>query len=91
MAPGRLATEEDVSIFTPDDFPRVAAEQAALSLSERDVRVSLVRLSPSVHGEGDHGFVPTLIQLARDKGVFAYVGDGANQWTVVHVLDAAHL
>ena len=91
VAPGRLANEEDVSIFTPDDFPRVATEQAALSLSESGVRVSLVRLSPSVHGEGDHGFVPTLIQLARDKGVSAYVADGANQWTAVHVLDAAHL
>ena len=91
VAPGRLATEDDVSIFTPDDFPRVATEQAARSLSERGVRVSLIRLSPSVHGDGDHGFVPTLIQIARDKGMSAYVGDGANRWTAVHVLDAAHL
>ena len=91
VAPGRLSTEEDASVFTPDDFPRVTTETAALSLSEQGVRVSLTRLSPSVHGEGDHGFVPTLIQLARDKGVSAYIGDGANQWTAVHVLDAAHL
>ena len=91
VAPGRLSTEEDASVFTPDDFPRVATETAALSLSEQGVRVSLIRLSPSVHGEGDHGFVPTLIQLARDKGVSAYAGNGANQWTAVHVLDAAHL
>ncbi len=91
VAPGRLATEEDVSVLTPDDLPRVVTEQAASSLAERGVRVSLVRLSPSVHGDGDHGFVPTLIQLARDKGASAYVGDGANQWTAVHVLDAAHL
>ena len=91
VTPGRLATEDDASILTPDALPRVATEQAALSLGEQGVHISLVRLSPSVHGPGDHGFVPTLIQLARDKGVSAYVGDGANQWTAVHVLDAAHL
>lgn len=91
VAPGRIVTEEDASTLTADEFPRVATEEAVRSVAERGVHVAVVRLSPSVHGDGDHGFVPTLIGIAREKGVSAYVGDGRNRWTAVHRLDAAHL
>ena len=91
VAPSRLASEDDALTSDSTVNPRAASEEAADAAAALGVRVSVVRLSPSVHGDGDHAFVPNLISLAREKGVSAYIGDGRNRWTAVHRLDAAHL
>jgi len=89
LSPGKLATE-DTAVPSDSRFPRVS-EQATLPLTSRGVRTAVVRLPPTVHGDGDHGFVPILIRIAREKGASAYLGDGRNHWPAVHRLDAAHL
>jgi nucleoside-diphosphate-sugar epimerase len=83
---GRAGTERDVL----EAGPRIDAENVTIALAERGVRSSVIRLPPLVHSTLDHhGFGPTLIGSAREKGVAGYVGDGANRWPAVHTLDAA--
>lgn len=88
VAQGRVATENDAA----ESGPRIDSENATIALAERGVRSSVIRLSPLVHSMLDHhGFTHRLIDIAREKGVSAYVGEGSNRWPAVHTLDAAHL
>ena len=89
FAPGHVASELD----QPDAsaHPRLAGQAAAQSYADRGVRVSSVRFAPTVHGDGDHGFVAHLIGIARERGASGYVDEGTNRWPAVHRLDAGRL
>jgi nucleoside-diphosphate-sugar epimerase len=87
LAPGRVATEED----RPQPWGRGATETLVLDAASRGLRTSIIRLPPITHDSGSGGFLPALVQIAREKGVAAYVGDGENRWPAVHRLDAADL
>ena len=87
-AVGRPATEDDQPA---PEFPRSEASVMTVELATRGVRSAVVRLPPTVHGRGDEGFITMLIQIAREKGVAGYVGDGTNRWPAVHRSDAARV
>jgi nucleoside-diphosphate-sugar epimerase len=87
LPPGRTGTEDD----SPGGAVPRKSEAAGLAAAAQGVRAMVVRLAPSVHGDGDHAFVPALIKLAREKGFAIYVGEGKNRWPAVHRLDAALL
>lgn len=91
LEPGRLGTEDAAPMIDNPLGDRAAAEDMVVAAAARGVRTIAVRLPPTVHGAGDHGFVPALIGIARSKGVSAYVADGTNRWPAVHRLDAARL
>ncbi|RXR08566.1 SDR family oxidoreductase [Pseudoxanthomonas composti] len=90
VAGGKVALESQAAPQT-GAVPRAASEAAAAQAVAEGADVVLVRLPPSVHDAGDHGFVPHLIRLARERGVSAYIGDGFNRWPAVHRRDAAAL
>ncbi|MEV2210476.1 SDR family oxidoreductase [Streptomyces sp. NPDC050997] len=88
---GRPATEDDRSPFHGLESPRGGSENLALEYVDRGVNTVSVRYAPTVHGDGDHGFIAMLVAIAREKGVAGYVGDGTNRWPAVHRSDAAQI
>jgi nucleoside-diphosphate-sugar epimerase len=98
VSPGHLATERDghgsdpaLAAWGEGPAARHATAEYTLSLASRGVRSSVMRLPPTNHGDGDNGFMATLVAIARDTGVSGYLGDGANRWPAVHRLDSARL
>jgi len=85
------ATEEDEPDPLSPGIMRARTEESVEALASLGVRASMIRLAPTVHGDGDTGLVPQLIGIARKRGRFAYIGDGQNRWPAVHRLDAARL
>jgi nucleoside-diphosphate-sugar epimerase len=91
LSSGREATERDRSPFSGPDAPRGGSENLALDFVDRGVHTVILRFAPTVHGDGDHGFIAALVGIARNRGSVAYVGNGSNRWSAVHRSDAARL
>jgi nucleoside-diphosphate-sugar epimerase len=88
VVPGQLASEDAFNPNSPN--PRRASEIAGIAVAERGVNVSVVRL-PQVHDPVKQGLITPLVQIAREKKVSAYLGEGLNRWPAAHVLDVARL
>jgi nucleoside-diphosphate-sugar epimerase len=96
LTAGRVATEDDGLVASAELRANPAGRRSAtalltLSLRGVGIRSSVLRFPPTVHGDGDHGFMATFVGIARRSGVAGYVGDGTNRWPAVHVSDAARL
>jgi nucleoside-diphosphate-sugar epimerase len=98
LTPGKVVTEQDglessEATTSTNNGPqtRLGTAHITLAFAEKGIRASVVRLSPTVHGEGDNGFMAMLISIARAKGNAGYVADGSNLWPAVHRLDTALL
>ncbi|TFB85257.1 SDR family oxidoreductase [Cryobacterium algoricola] len=91
LAPDRLASEDDAVPFSGPEAPRGGAEALALSYADRGIRSVALRFAPTVHGEGDHGFMQVISGVAGEKGVSGYVGDGSSRWPAVNRRDAARM
>ncbi len=91
LAPGRPSTEDDLVPWSGPDAPRGGAENLAMEFVEQGVRSISLRFSPTVHGDGDHGFIALVVAAARAHGTSAYVGDGSTGWAAVHRSDAARM
>ncbi len=98
LTPGRVATELDGHSSHPaaarigeGPLTRWSTAEFVLSLASKGIRSSVIRLAPTNHGDGDNGFMATIVAIAREKGVSGYVGDGSNRWPAVHRLDTARL
>jgi nucleoside-diphosphate-sugar epimerase len=91
LGDGGGLTERDTSPYVGADAPRGGGEQLALSFADRGIRSVALRFAPTVHGEGDHGFMSVLVDIAKNKGFAGYVGGGTNRWPAVHRADAARV
>jgi nucleoside-diphosphate-sugar epimerase len=91
LRPGHVATEEDAPDPNSAGGGRASSEAAAFGLVSAGVRASVVRLPPMVHSREKQGLATRMTEIARRKGISAYVGEGNNQWAAVHRLDAAQL